>query len=454
VTQTLAIFKDAYRELNHKKLFWVVLGLSLAVVTSFALLGNNEKGMTVLGYTLEIPFLSTRAVSSAGFYKFIFNSVGVKFWLTWGATILALISTAGMIPDFVASGAIDMTLSKPIGRLRLFLTKYAAGLLFVALQVVVFSLGAFIVIGVRGKAWEPSLFLAVPIVVLFYSYLFCVCALVGMVTRSGITALLLTMLFWLGLWAISTAETQLLTFKLQSQSNVARDQGSVKRISETLEWNRKQLAALETAPAGRSAPAALNSASPESATPSSDKAANGRNTKPVDASSTSEGNQQAAASADTDGPSGPPRGRARRDRERREALLQRVLKATAPTNDPVEVRRRIEEWESELATAQRSLEESEASAKSLARWQGLFYATKTVLPKTGETTDLLGRYVIDKEDRDGLLRMIEEQSGETTATDVQNTLTARSIGWIVGTSLAFQGVVLGIACWIFCRRDF
>ena len=150
------------------------MGLSVAVVTSFALLGNNERGMTVVGYTLEIPFFSTKAVSHAGFYKFVFSNVGVNLWLTWGAAILALISTAGMIPEFVSSGSIDMTLCKPIGRLRLFLTKYATGLLFVALQVIVFSVGAFLVIGLRGKSWEPSVFLAVPLVVVFYSYLYCV----------------------------------------------------------------------------------------------------------------------------------------------------------------------------------------------------------------------------------------------------------------------------------------
>ena len=36
VTQTLALFVDAYRELNAKKLFWIVLILSVVVVAGFA----------------------------------------------------------------------------------------------------------------------------------------------------------------------------------------------------------------------------------------------------------------------------------------------------------------------------------------------------------------------------------------------------------------------------------
>ena len=36
MTQTLALLLDAYRELNAKKLFWVVLAISLIVVLSVA----------------------------------------------------------------------------------------------------------------------------------------------------------------------------------------------------------------------------------------------------------------------------------------------------------------------------------------------------------------------------------------------------------------------------------
>ena len=36
----------------------------------------------------------------------------------------------------------------------------------------------------------------IPLVVCSYSYLFCVCVLVGVMTRSTIAAILLTLLFW------------------------------------------------------------------------------------------------------------------------------------------------------------------------------------------------------------------------------------------------------------------
>ena len=121
--QTAAIFLDAYRELNAKKLFWITMILSGLVVVAFAAMGNNEKGITIFHWTIELPFSSTKVVPRDEFYKMWFVSLGLKFWLGWIASILALVSTASMIPDFLAGGAIELSLSKPIGRLRLFLTK-------------------------------------------------------------------------------------------------------------------------------------------------------------------------------------------------------------------------------------------------------------------------------------------------------------------------------------------
>ena len=115
--------------------------------------------------------------------------------MSWLASILALISTASIVPDMVTGGSIDILLSKPIGRTRLFLTRYFTGLLFVTVQVAVFTIASIVVVGIRGGSWEPWFLLAIPLVVIFFSYLFCICALVGLLTRSTIVALLVTMLF-------------------------------------------------------------------------------------------------------------------------------------------------------------------------------------------------------------------------------------------------------------------
>lgn len=170
MTQTLALLLDAYRELNSKKLFWFTLAISCLIALAFAAIGIDENGLSLLWWEIgDIGgFVNSDIIPKDQFYKMMFANFGVGFWLGWIATILALVSTSGMIPDFIAGGAVELTLSKPVGRVRLFLTKWAVGLLFVALQVAVFTLACFLIIGIRGGSWTPRVFLAIPIVVLFF----------------------------------------------------------------------------------------------------------------------------------------------------------------------------------------------------------------------------------------------------------------------------------------------
>ncbi len=253
IGQTIAIFLDAYRELNARKLFWLTIGLTLLVVGAFACVGINEQGIRLLVWDIPIPFLNTLVLpSKAFFYKLMFFALGFEIWLTWAATILALISTAPLIPDFISSGAIDLSLAKPIGRFRLFLTKYLAGLTFVAIQVIVFAGASYLVLGLRGGTWEPSLFISIPIVLLFFSYLYVVSALIGLITRSTIAALLGAILFWFVVFIIQTTEA---VFVLQ---RVTYDQAAA--ILETDE--REKQARIDGLPpeAGGDAPGSADQA--------------------------------------------------------------------------------------------------------------------------------------------------------------------------------------------------
>jgi hypothetical protein len=200
--QTGAILLDAYRDMNARKMFWTVLGLNVFAMLVFAMFGTNDHAMTFLSYEPFRDFLTPLS------YKKFYSTGVVGIWLTWIATLLALISTAGIFPELMASGSIDLYLAKPIGRMRLLFTKYVSGLLFVILQVVVFTGMSFLVLGLRARIWEPGLFWAIPLVVLFFSYLYGICVLLGVLTRSTIAALLLTLLVWGGIYAVDFLDRQ------------------------------------------------------------------------------------------------------------------------------------------------------------------------------------------------------------------------------------------------------
>lgn len=230
--QTGAIFLSAYRELRARRLFWLGLLINVLVVGLFASIGVNPEGISFLGWTFDSPIFNTNLISPETFAKLLFVNLGVDWWLGLIATLLALVTTCGVIPDLVAPGSIDLLLAKPIGRARLFLTKYATGLLFAALQVSVFSMASFVAIGLRGGAWEWGLFLAVPLVTFFYSLLYCICALVGVLTKSSVASLILTLLAWTVIFAINMAETIVVSGRIANSLETAAIERDLARGSD------------------------------------------------------------------------------------------------------------------------------------------------------------------------------------------------------------------------------
>lgn len=151
MSAVLAILVDSYRELIAKKLFWFVLAISLLVVIAFGSIGFNERGVSI-GYglhTFDVEALHEDSPLVKPFMDYLFASVIVIFWLGWGAIILALVSTAEVFPNFLAGGAIDLVLSKPVRRSTVFFTKYFGSLLFVFMQVSVFCVGTLLVLRFR-----------------------------------------------------------------------------------------------------------------------------------------------------------------------------------------------------------------------------------------------------------------------------------------------------------------
>lgn len=420
MTQTLAIFYDAYRSLNAKKMFWIVLFLSVFVAGSFACMGINERGVKIVFWQFDHGLLNSGTIEPAVFYKLLFKELAIEIWLAWLATILALVSTAGIFPDLINSESIHLLVSKPIGRLRLFLTQYAAGLLFVTLQVTLFTLVCFLVIGLRGGAWEPGLFVAVPVVVCFFSYLFCICVLLGLVTRSTLAALLLTLLFWFLTFGVGVTENVLLAARSHERH-------------------------------GNAPPGAVQMQPTDDQKTPAERAKN-----PVPAS-------RAATEADT--PTGDDSSALKRGSRVPRAVGRALLKAVAEPSaeDHKEGTGRTLRGGREFnpagnkhaqrpASSPDADDEKENSAKLKLAYD-VSYVLKTILPKTTETIGLLERSLYDMADIPaGVLgQPYEHQKAQR---EVLETLRERTVWWVVGTSLGFEALVLCCAGFIFCRRDY
>lgn len=365
MTQTLALLLDTYRELNAKKLFWITLILSAVVAGSFFLIGLTDTGLKIAVWEIETQAMgiSSETVDAGNFYKWIFSDLAIRFWLGIAAAALAIISTASFFPDIMKPGAIDLLLTKPISRLRLFVTRYLLGLGFAFLQVLVFTTICFFVIGFRGGAWEPGLFLAVPFFVLFFSYLFAVSVLVGVLTRSTIAALLITLIFFILLMGLNASDSVIQGIRL-----LAETEATV--YEEQLEY------------------------------------------------------------------------------------AQRL--------DLEELRKLEEDYGLTLEMLRADAANARQSADSTAGLANTFTAIKTPLPKTGETLALLTKVTVSAADlpapeseQPSVRPELREdlRSGSDIMMEKAEEL-ERPVWWVIGTSLLFEFVLLSIAGWKFCRRDY
>ena len=309
-------------------------------------------------------------------YRSIFSTFMVGIWLAWIATILALVSTTTIFPDFVSGGAIDVVLSKPIRRVTVFFMKFATSLLFVLLQVTLFCVGVFLCMGIRLGDWEWKIFAAIPVVTLFFSYLFSVNVLFGVWTRSALAALLITMMLWTSLWSINQAETILNLVRMEMIVGVEREDKSIAQLEESY-------AALEADKTEQNAPA-------------------------------------------------------------RQHLKSELESSRNERDTTLELIGKIDNWYTPIRTV------------------------RTVMPKTAETIALLDRWL--RRDTDvnlfdllqgkvasddsGIFRVTNTSDEREAQRRLQHEYDAKSEVFLIGSSLAFEVLVLSLACWIFVRRDY
>lgn len=208
MNQVLAILWESYRMLKARILFWVVLGISVLVSGVFASIGITDEGYSILFglFDVEADLVSSSSGNGELFYMVIFTNLIVKWWLGWFGIALALISCCSIFPEFLLAGSVDVAVSKPIGRIQLFLVKYMGSLLFVFLQVGVFCLIVFVALGLRMGHWNWSVFWAVPLLVFVFSLIYCVGVLVSVWSKSTLLSLLTMFLLWGGAWGIQLAE--------------------------------------------------------------------------------------------------------------------------------------------------------------------------------------------------------------------------------------------------------
>lgn len=121
----------------------------------------------------------------------------VDYLAGWLGVSVAIVCTAGFVPNMMRKGSIDLLLVKPIPRPVLLLYKYLGGLLFVFLNALFLVGASWVVFGFTLGNWNPWYLASIGVLLFYFAVLYSLSVLVGVLTQSSLASILVTLGFWI-----------------------------------------------------------------------------------------------------------------------------------------------------------------------------------------------------------------------------------------------------------------
>ena len=201
-----ALVRDAFYQVLDNWVFRILTGLTLLPILVTFVVGFREEGVVLLfgwkswsyaelldsmgggGAALTDP----QGMAIETLVQLFFDNVAGGFGI-----LLAIAATAFFVPRLLEKGAADLYFHTPVSRPVLYLSRYLAGLLFIAISASVLVLGIFLGLAVSSQHVDPGVLLAAPTLVYVFALVFPFTMLVGVVTRSTVASILLSGMFFL-----------------------------------------------------------------------------------------------------------------------------------------------------------------------------------------------------------------------------------------------------------------
>jgi ABC-type transport system involved in multi-copper enzyme maturation permease subunit len=228
-TITRALFLDILYQTLDNRMFRLLVVLALVLIAPTFLLAFEKEGIDVLfgwqtiGYaglyqTFNLlPPSANAAEEAIGFAQKVF----VDFFAGTLGLLFCIAATAFFLPRALEKGAAENVFAKPVSRGVVLLTRYVAGLLFVGMLSVLLVFGMHLGLLVRSGYSDPGFLWSIVTLVYLFGILHAVSILVGVLTRSSVTALLATMMFF----ALNGCVQKLWVLRETSEAMVASQRG-------------------------------------------------------------------------------------------------------------------------------------------------------------------------------------------------------------------------------------
>ena len=183
--KVLVLIANTFRELIAKATLVILLAISTLIIIGTLLSFSSEKtdaGVALLMFgnpvTQPVPEEElTQAIQGV--------QVGLVGGLFFGIIIFGVFATAGIIPDVLEKGAVDLYLSKPIARWQLLLGRYLGAVVVVMLNITYFIGAIWLIFGIRVGVWNEQFLLSTFTLTFQFACLFSLVAFLGVLSRGA-----------------------------------------------------------------------------------------------------------------------------------------------------------------------------------------------------------------------------------------------------------------------------
>jgi ABC-type transport system involved in multi-copper enzyme maturation permease subunit len=180
----IVLITNTFRELLAKATLVVLASISTLIIVVTLLSFSSQTtsdGVSLMMFGTPVsPALPLDKVTE--FVQTV--QVGMAKGMFAGVILFGIFATAGIIPDTLQKGTIDLYLSKPIARWELLLGKYFGGVAVMLANVVYFVGALFLIFGVKTGVWNVGFLFSTLSMTFAFACLFSLVVFLGMIFRN------------------------------------------------------------------------------------------------------------------------------------------------------------------------------------------------------------------------------------------------------------------------------
>jgi ABC-type transport system involved in multi-copper enzyme maturation permease subunit len=174
-----------FRELLSKATLYILLGISTLIL--LGTLASLSSGKTDEGVVLKVFGNPVSPPTQLEELAPLVNGIqaGLAKGLFAGIMLFGVFATAGIVPDSLEKGTVDLYLSKPLARWELLLGKYLGSVVVMLAVILYFIGGIWLGFGVKIGIWNWEFLLSAYTMTFMFGCIFSMALFLGVVFRNA-----------------------------------------------------------------------------------------------------------------------------------------------------------------------------------------------------------------------------------------------------------------------------